>query len=138
MLTQYSDGYSTASSDIQNIVANDVALLEDYILIQTGQYEWTALIHTRGLDKCRYIKFNRNSTSGYNNYYTVSRGEYNDEFGANVDNEYYTYSNIGVGRSLSLPINETAISYSMVTICCVLLFAVVFKGAIFKCLRRKK
>ena len=138
MLNQYNDSYSTASSDIQNIVANDVALLEEYILVQTGQYEWTALINTMGINKCRYIRFNRTSTSGYNNYYTISRGDYNGDFGANVDNEYYTYSNIGVGRSLSLPIHETVTSYSVITMCCVLLFAIVFKGAIFKCLKRKR
>ena len=138
MITQYTDGYSTISTDIQNIVANDVALLEDYILIQTGQYEWTALINTRGINNCRYIKITRSSTSGYNNQYTVSRGEYNGDFGANVENEYYTYSNVGVGRSLDLPIHQTATSYCLVFIACVLAFAIVFKGVLFKCLKRKR
>lgn len=138
MITQYNDSYSAISADIQNIVANDIALLEDYVLLQTGQYEWTALINTRGINKCRYIKITRSTTSGYNNLYTVSRGEYSGEFGANIEREYYTYSNIGVGRSLDLPIHQSALSYSVVFIACTLVFAVVFKGALFKCLKRKK
>ena len=138
MIRQYADSYSVPSSDIQNIVANDIALLEDYVLIQTGQYEWTALIHTRGVNKTRYIKVNRNTGTGYNNYYTVSRGAYNGDFGANIENEYYAISNIGVGRSMDLPIHQTVTSYSLITVCCVLLFAVVFKGALFKCLKRKR
>lgn len=138
MIKQYTDNYSTISADIQNMVANDVALLEDYILLQTGQYEWTALINTRGINKCRYIKITRTNTSGYNNQYTVSRGEYSGEFGATVGNEYYTYSNVGVGRSLDLPIYDTAVSYSIVFIACLFAFAVVFKGALFKCLKLKR
>lgn len=138
MIKQYTDNYSTISADIQNIVANDVSLLEDYILIQTGQYEWTALINTRLINKCRYIRITRSSGSSYNNHYTVSRGEYSGEFGATVGNEYYTYSNVGVGRSLNLPIYDIAVSYSIVFIACVVAFAIVFKGVLFKCLKRKK
>lgn len=137
MIRQYTDGYSSPSSDIQNIVANDISLLEEYVLVQTGQYEWTALINTKGLNKCRKIVFTRNS-SNYNTAYSVTRGEYNGEFGAVIENEYYTYSNVGVGKSLDLPVHEIVTSYSLITICCMLLFAVVFKGALFKCLKRKR
>lgn len=138
MITQYTDSFSTISADIQNIVANDVSLLEDYVLMQTGQYEWTALINTRGVNNCRYIKITRLPGAGYNNQYTVSRGEYSGTFGANVENEYYTYSNVGVGRSLDLPIHQSATSYSMVFIACILAFAIVFKGVLFKCLKRRR
>lgn len=138
MIKQYTDNYSSISADIQNIVANDVSLLEDYVLMQTGQYEWTALINTRLINKCRYIRITRSSGSSYNNHYTVSRGEYSGKFGASVSNEYYTYSNVGVGRSLNLPIHDTAVSYSIVFIACLVAFAVVFKGVLFKCLKRRK
>ena len=138
MIKQYTDNYSTISADIQNIVANDVALLEDYVLLQTGQYEWTALINTRGINKCRFIKITRLTGTGVNNQYTVSMGEYSGEFGASVVNEYYTYSNVGIGRSIDLPIYDTAVSYSMVFISCLFAFAVVFKGVLFKCLKRKR
>lgn len=137
MITQYTDNYSSASSDIQNLVANDISLLEEYVLIQTGQYEWTALINTKGLEKCRKIVISR-GTSNYNTNYSVSRGDYTGEFGAVVTNEYYAYSNVGIGKSLDLPIHDIVTSYSLITMCCMLLFAVVFKGALFKCLKRKR
>ena len=55
-----------------------------------------------------------------------------------VDNEYYVFSNIGYGKSLDLPVYDGVISFSLMIISCVLLFAVVFKGALFKCLKRKR
>lgn len=137
MIRQYTDSYSSASSDIQNIVANDISLLEEYVLVQTGQYEWTALINTKGINKCRQIIITRNSPN-YNTAYTVSRSNYSGEFGAIVENEYYTFSNVGIGKSLNLPIHDIVTSYSLISMCCILLFAVVFKGALFKCLKRRR
>lgn len=138
MIKQYTDSYSTISSDIQNIVANDISLGENYILMQTGQYEWTALIRKIGVNKCREIVITRLTGSGYNNQYTVSRNDYTGEFGATITNEYYVYSDMGYGRSLDLPVYEGVTSWCMIIICCLLMFAVVFKGALFKCLDRKR
>lgn len=138
MLTQYTDSYSSISSDIQNIVANDISLGENYILMQTGQYEWTALIRKIGINKCREIVIKRTSTTGYNNQYRVERNDYSGEFGANVSNEFYVYSDIGMGKSLDLPVYEGVTSWCLMIITCLTLFAVVFKGALFKCLDRRK
>ena len=52
MIRQYTDSYSSASSDIQNLIANKVALLDQYILMQTGQNEYTALIYNPNTKKC--------------------------------------------------------------------------------------
>lgn len=138
MIKQYTDAYNSISSDIQNIVANDISLGENYILIQTGQYEWTALIRKIGINEVRKIVIKRTSTSGYTNYYSVERNEYTGEFGADITNEYYSYSDMGFGKSLDLPVYEGVTAWSTIIICCFLMFAVVFKGALFKCLNRKR
>lgn len=138
MITQYTESYSNCPSDIQNLVANDISLLERYVLMQTGQYEWTALIQKIGTNETRYITFTRDG-GNYSNYYTVSRGTA-DTFEATYSNEYYVYSNDGFGKSLDLPVYDGCTSWALMIICCLLMFAVVFKGVLFKCLdtRRKR
>lgn len=136
-MTQYTDSYSTAPTQIQNIVANDVSLLEMYTLMQTGQYEWTAQIYQIGTGATRQIKFTRETTSSYNGYYTVERTE-DITFESTYTNEYYVYSNMGFGNSLDLPAYDGVTSWCMMIIACTLMFAVVFKGALFKCLKRKR
>lgn len=138
MLKQYTETFSNAQSDITNIVANDCALLEDYILCQTGQNEWSALIRSRWNNNTRKLTFARNTGQYQNNTYVVTRSDYNGEFGADISNEYYIYSNCGYGKSLELPIHQTTVSYSLTIITCFILFAVVFKGVLFKCLKRKR
>lgn len=133
MITQYTDSYSSPSSDIQNIVANKIALLDEYILMQTGQYEYTALVYRNGLKECKQYTFTRISTSGYSTYYTVSESEADFEY--TVSNEYYVFSNVGYGKSLDLPVYDGVISHCLMIICCTLMFAVVFKGALFSCIK---
>ncbi len=135
-MIQYTESYSSPPSQIQNIVANDISLLESYVLMQTGQYEWTAQIYQIGTGKTRQLKFTRGS-SNYNNTYTVTRTD-NVEFKSVIQNEYYVFSNVGYGQSLDLPVYDGVISWCMMIIAGVLMFAVVFKGALFQCLKRKR
>lgn len=135
MITQYTDSYGSISSDIQNLVANKVSLLDHYVLMQTGQYSYTALVYNPCNKECKQYVISR---SGYSsgNYYTVSESD--SIFDYSISNEYYVFSNVGVGKSLDLPVYSGVISYSLIILCCLALFAVVFKGAIFKCLKRKR
>lgn len=135
-MVQYTDSYSSCPSDIQNIVANDIALLEEYVLMQTGQYEWTAQIHQVGTNKTRELVFTR-SSANYNNVYIVKRNE-DITFESTYTNEYYVFSNMGFGKSLDLPVYDGVTSWCLMIICCVLLFAIVFKGALFKCLDKRR
>lgn len=135
-MRQYTDSYSSCPADIQNIVANDVSLLETYCLMQTGQYEWTATITTLGVNKSRQLIFTR-GTSNYNNYYTVKRVE-DVTTNFTYTNEYYVYSNMGFGKSLELPVYQGVTSFSLMIISCVLMFAIIFKGVLFKCLDKKR
>lgn len=134
MTTQSSD-YGTVSSDIQNIVANKVKLLDSYILFRTGENEYTALIKDNTTGKTTEYTFSR-SGSTYNNYWNIREAA--SEFEYTVSNEYYVYSNVGVGRSLDLPVYEGVSAHATIIICIALLFAIVFKGALFKCLDRRK
>ena len=136
-MKQYTDSYSSCPADIQNIVANDIALLEEYVLMQTGQYQWTAQIHQIGTNKTREIVFTRSTQQGANNVYTVSRNS-NVDFNTTYTNEYYVFSNMGFGKSLDLPVYDGVTSWSLAIISCVLMFAIVFKGALFKCLDKKR
>ena len=135
-MIQYTNSYSTPPTQIQNIVANDVSLLELYVLMQTGENEWTAQIYQMGTAKTRQIKFTKTS-SNYNSAYSVQRTE-DINFESVVSNEYYIYSNMGYGNSLDLPVYDGVQSFSLMIIACILMFAVVFKGALFKCLKRKR
>lgn len=136
MIIQYTESYGSISSDIQNLIANKISLLDQYVLMQTGQYQYTALVYNPASKECKRYVINRASSSGYSNYYTIQ--ESTAEFEYTISNEYYVYSNIGKGKSIDLPVYEGVISHSLVVLCCIALFAVVFKGALFKCLKRKR
>lgn len=136
MITQYTDSYSSPSSDIQNLIANKCSILDRYILMQTGEYEYSALVYNPCTKKCTQYTISRITTTGYNNRYQIT--EKTGDFDYTVTNEYYVYSNDGYGKALDLPVTESVTSFSLLIISCVLMFAVVFKGVLFKCLRRKR
>lgn len=135
MIQQYTNSYSSASSDIQNLVANSVSVLDQYILMQTGEYEYTALIKNMASKDVEQITVSRSSASGYNNQYSVRR-ENGADFDFSVSNEYYVFSNVGYGKSLNIPAYEGIRTYSITALTVLIFFMVVFKGALFKCLRR--
>lgn len=137
MITQYTESYSSPSADIQNIVANSVSLLDQYVLMQTGENEYTALIKNMASKEVEEITISRASTSGYNTRYVVDREEIKD-FSWNVSNEYYTYSNCGFGKSLDIPSYEGALTYGVTALTVLVFFGVIFKGVLFKCLRSKR
>ena len=137
MITQYtnSNGYSSTDSTVQATVANKISLLDQYILMQTGEYEYTALVRNPFTKKTTQYKFTRsgNYSSGYS--LVTSSGV---EWDFKVTNEVYVFSNMGRGRALDLPVYEGVISHSLIIICCAMLFAIVYKGVLFKCLDRVK
>ncbi len=131
MITQYTGSYGSISSDVQNLIANKVSLLDRYILMQTGDGVYTALVYNPATRTCRQFQITRGQyNSGYQVDVTFG------DFDYSVSNEYYVYSNVGYGRALDLPVYDGVISWSLVFIAVLLSFAVVFKGALFKCLKR--
>lgn len=135
MITQYSTSYSSISSDIQNLVANSVSVLDKYVLMQTGEYEYTALIKNLASKEVEEITISRSSGNNYSTTYSVTRRDV-DEFNYKVSNEYYTFSNCGFGKSLNIPAYEGIRTYGLTGLTVLVFFMVVFKGALFKCLKR--
>ena len=134
-ISQYTGSYSSPNSDMREVVANNVGLLDKYIFMQTGEYEYTALIKDIPLKKVDVIRFTR-SGSGYSYIWNVSHSTTSD-FNYNVSNELYVYSNMNVGKSLELPVQRGVVAYSMAIIISVLSLAILFKGVLFKCLKRR-
>lgn len=135
MITQYtnSNGYSSTDSTVQTTVANKISLLDQYILMQTGDYEYTALVRNPFTKKTTQYKFTRNGN--YSSGYTLVTSS-GAEWDYKVTNEVYVFSNMGQGRALDLPVYEGVISHSLIIICCAMLFAIVYKEVLFKCLDR--
>lgn len=135
MIKQYTNSYSSPSTDIQNLVANSVSILDQYILMQTGEYEYTALIKNMANKEVEQIKVSRTSASGYNTQYTVTR-QNGADFKYTVSNEYYVYSNVGYGKSLNIPAYDGVRTYGLTALTVLVFFMVVFKGALFKWLKK--
>lgn len=129
-MVQYNDPSSVPQA-VRDVVANKCHLLDQYILMQTGQYEYTALIHNPVLDETQQLVFTRGSNySAYNVVQTVGVWDYT------VTNEYYCYSNIGYGAALDLPVVEGIQAHAGAVLVCVLMLAIMFKGVLFPCLDR--
>lgn len=127
-MTQYTD-YGTIPQAVRDLVANKISLLDSYILMQTGEYEYTALVNKPALG-CRQYTIRRANNYGQ---YTVTETE--GRWNYTVINEYYCYSNVGYGPALSLPVTDLSIAHASVIMACALMLAIVFKGVLFPCLK---
>lgn len=135
MITQYNGGYSSIPADFQNLIANKCNILDRYIIMQTGENEYSGLIYNPCTKECKQYTLSR-SSSNYNSYYVLN--ERAGEFEYSISNQYYVFSNDGVGKSLELPITNSVTAFSMLIISCTLMFAIVFKGVLFKCLKQRR
>ena len=114
-MNQYTASFSSPSSDIQNIFANKISVLDKYVLFQTGENEYTGLIYDIATKKTTQVVFRRGSFSG-ERYWTVSESEVSS-FDYNITNQYYCYSNVGYGKALSLPVYDSMSAISCTVIC---------------------
>ncbi len=129
-MTQYTE-YGSIPQAVRDLIANKISLLDSYILMQTGDQQYTALINKPALG-CKQYVISRTSNYGQ---YSVSEsvGTWN----YSVRNEYYVYSNVGYGAALDLPVVDHSIAHASVILACALMLAIVFKGALFPCLRKR-
>lgn len=130
-MTQYTD-YGSIPTAVQNLIANKVGLLDSYILMQTGQYEYTALI--KSVTDCQEVRVYRSSGTNYSSLYNVEVSAGTWDY--TVSNEYYCYSNVGYGAALDLPVVEGVTSHATAILAAALMLAIVFKGVLFKCIRK--
>lgn len=131
-MEQYTN-YSSVPQAVRDLVANKCQLLDQYILMQTGEGEYTALIRNPVTDTTTQVVVTRLSNYGA---YTVSQSA--GQWAYTVTNEYYCYSNIGYGAALDLPVVEGLTAHASAVFVCVLMLAIMFKGVLFPCLDRLK
>lgn len=131
-MVQYSE-YGTVPQAVRDLVANKCQLLDQYILMQTGDAEYTALIRNPVTDTTTQIVVSRANNYGS---YTVHQAD--GIWAYTVTNEYYCYSNIGYGAALDLPVVEGLQAHASAVIVSVLMLAIMFKGVLFPCLDRLK
>ena len=131
-MTQY-EQYGSIPQAVRDIVANKVSLLDQYVLFQTGENEYTALIKNTSTGKVKQYRFYR--LSNYSQYaMEITDGVWEYTY----HNEYYTYSNMKFGSSLDLPVVEGVTAHASVIMYIALMFAIIYKGALFPCLQRKR
>lgn len=130
-MTQYTD-YSSIPQAVRDLIANKISLLDSYILMQTGDQQFTALVNKPALG-CKQYVISR--TGNYGSQYTVTESVGTWDY--NVHNEYYVYSNVGYGSALDLPVVDHSIAHASVIMACALMLAIVFKGVLFPCLKRR-
>lgn len=123
----------TVPQAVRDIVANKCHLLDEYILMQTGEYEYTGLIRNPVTKEVTQLVFVRGS-----NYGAYSVYESAGEWAYTVSNEYYCYSNVGYGSALDLPVVEGVTAHASAVFVSVLMLAILFKGVLFPCLDRSK
>ena len=123
----------TIPQAVRDLVANKCQLLDEYILMQTGETEYTALIRNLVTKEVTQWRFTR--ANNYGNY-TVSKTA--GTWAYTVINEYYCYSNIGYGAALDLPVVDGIQAHASAVLVSVLMLAIMFKGVLFPCLGRSK
>ena len=131
-MVQY-ETYSTIPQVVRELVANKVSLLDQYMLMQTGENEYTAQILNTSTNEVQEIRVYRENNFGA---YVVEIVEGKWEW--SLTNECYCYSNVGYGASLDLPVVEGVTAHASVILACSLMFAIVFKGVLFPCLLGRK
>lgn len=131
-MTQYTD-YGSIPQAVRDLIANKISLLDSYILMQTGENKYTALIRKAGLNECRQYTISRANNYGH---YLVSESA--GDWDYTVTNEYYVYSNVGYGAALDLPVVGHSIAHASVIVACALMLAIVFKGVLFPCFKKRR
>lgn len=134
-MVQATEYASSIPTQVVNIVANRVSLLDQYIIMQTAQYEYMALIKNTSTGAVTQLRFYRVS-DGYSSPWRVEESE--GVWSFNYTNEYYIYSNLGVGQSADLPVVSGVTAHASIIMCVALMFAIMYKGVLFPCLSRKR
>ena len=134
-MVQYSE--SSISTNWLNIFYSKIGPLDEYIIMQIGDGQYGCLV--RRIPSREVIQYTiiRTGSSYGNYYYTISENT-NASWSYTVTNELYVYSNIGYGTMSVLPCHEIMVCWGITGTVCLVFLALVFKGALFKCLRPKK
>lgn len=133
MIRQYTNSYSVPSSDVQAVVNARVSLLDRYIIMQTGDYQYTALIQKGVTDEVQQLVFSRTS-GNYSNPWQIVESE--GAFEYSVTCPYYVVSNVGLGRQMDLLCWRGVSAWALVVIASFVCLWVLFKGVLFRWRKR--
>lgn len=131
-MTQHTT-YGSIPQTVRDIVANRCSLLDQYILCQTGDNQYTALIRDVVTGDVSQLYFYRENN--YGSYYLVETDAY---WNYEISNEYYCYSNIGLGSALTLPVVDQIQAHASIILSVTLLFLIVFRSSLFPFQRKRK
>lgn len=94
-MTQYG---SSSPSTIMPYVVNHCTAYDDYIAMQTGDSEYTAIIGDYDDGSITGEKFVISREGNYSSAYTVEQTSVENE-SVSYSNEYYVISNVGIGQA---------------------------------------
>lgn len=135
MLTQYRDA-GTISSTFLDVFYSKIGALDRYVIAQTSENQYSCLVYRIPQKECVMYTITRTGSNYGNYYYHLSEKESTWEY--DIDNEIYCYSNIGLGRMDVLPCHEIMTCWGVAILTCALALAIIFKGVLFKCLRKNR
>lgn len=134
-MTQYET--SSISSTWLNVFYSKIGPLDEYVIMQVGENSYGCLV--RRIPSREVVEYTITRTgSGYGNYYYTLSEVDNASWDYTVSNELYVYSNVGLGTMQVLPVHEFMVCWGITGFVCLVFLALVFKGAVFKCLRGHK
>lgn len=132
-MTQYENSTSVPS-DVVNVFANKIPFGRDFIIMQTGENIYTLLVREPFGDDAKSFVCTRNGT--YNSRYNYTEGQ-SQTFEYSYFNENAIYSNVNVGRGLTLPV-ESKVSTFALCVCTSLVALYIFFGGVWKWFTRRK
>lgn len=130
-MTQY-NYYSEIPDRILEIVASRCRVLDEYIVFQSGEAEYVAMIRDMVTGDVTQLLFRRSASGVYSMIESAGVWEWN------ITNEFYCYSNVGLGSVLDLPVYDGVQAHFAVVFTVVLMFLVVFRSSLFPFGKRSK
>ncbi len=134
-MNQYSGNFQTIPASVLNVLYSKLGPLDEYIIMRTGENTIGMLVHRIPSGDIIQYTVSRPSASYGNQWYDIS--ESSSYWSYNVYNEMYVYSNVGYGVMDVLPVHQIMLCWGVTGCVCLVFLALVFKGALFKCLRRR-
>lgn len=128
---------SSISNTWLKVFYSKIGPLDEYVIFQTSENSYGCLI--RRIPSKEVIQYTITRTgSNYGSYYYTLSEDKTSDWDYTITNELYVYSNVGAGTMETLPVHEIMVCWSITGAVCLLFLALVFKGALIKCLRPKK
>lgn len=135
MLSQWDSGGSISSTWL-NFFYSKIGPLDEYIIMQIGEGSYGCLVRRIPSREVIEYRITRNGSS-YGSYSYTFNEDTSASWNYSVSNEIYVYSNLGMGTMSVLPCHEIMVCWGITGLVCLVFLMLVFKGSMFKCLRKK-